>query len=648
MKRRPLLSPCLEQLEDRAVPAQFGTPWADGTSITLSFVPDGTTIDGSPSVLYQTMLAQGMTPDQWQMEMVRAVANWTNSTNLNVGIVADGGQAIGTVGVIEGDARFGDIRIGARPLSDNVLAITTPPGYIGGTRVGDIILNSTKPFSIGGANNTYDLFSVMLQEAGHAFGVGNSTDQKSPMYEKYLGVRTGLTSGDLDAITDLYGTFRAADALETSDGNETFGRAQEIKYTKSSDASAQRSLVVQADLTSATDLDYYRFRSPKTDNGRGVTVQLTTNGMSTLVPRLYLYAKNQNLIGMVQATNPLQGDMSITLPSGSFALDTDYYIRVDSTPASNPYKIGSYQLRIIFNPDAGDVLTGTVQTLLDDAHNNDAVGNATGLPTAMGYASHTHYRAYATLRDTTDKDFYKIRSANITSNQTQTMTVNVRAADPDSGLAPVVSLYDKDKHLINNVPVLVNGDGTFTLQLANAADDQDYFIGVSAATVNGTTGTGLYYLDVDFHSDFVTLDQLASGTLTNLLRTDYETLEVKRDQALYFLLTAAGGPAGQAAVRMTIHNQAGNVVFVLTAKAGETLSATTMLTQGTYTIRFQGFTRTTGAVLPTLAYSLKSTTLDNPIGPILADPGIDYIWKKDPLAYYLGLTLQEPSGDIVW
>ena len=67
----------------------------------------------------------------------------------NVGVVADDGSALGAGGNPQADARFGDIRIFAVPLSSNVLAITTPPGDLAGARTGDIILNSNYNFGTG-------------------------------------------------------------------------------------------------------------------------------------------------------------------------------------------------------------------------------------------------------------------------------------------------------------------------------------------------------------------------------------------------------------------------------------------------------------------------------------------------------------------
>src|SRR5262249_44619797 len=143
-------------------------------------------------------------------------------------------------GANQGDTRFGDIRIAARALSGNVLAITTPPGPLGGTRAGDIVLNSAAQFSVGGvtpsgvSDSTYDLYSVFLQEVGHAFGIANSTDPNSPMYETYGGVRAGLASGDVANIQTLYGV-RTSDAFES---NDLFLTAREVKAPTGSPANA--------------------------------------------------------------------------------------------------------------------------------------------------------------------------------------------------------------------------------------------------------------------------------------------------------------------------------------------------------------------------------------------------------------------------
>src|SRR5688572_27167120 len=99
----------LEQLETRCTPATSGVTWPDGAHLTLSFVPDGTQVAGNSSSLFSTLNAVAPT-SVWEREIVRAFQTWASQANVNVGVVADGGQALGTTGVVQGDNRFGDIR----------------------------------------------------------------------------------------------------------------------------------------------------------------------------------------------------------------------------------------------------------------------------------------------------------------------------------------------------------------------------------------------------------------------------------------------------------------------------------------------------------------------------------------------------------
>src|SRR5437016_3531160 len=93
-----------EQLEDRLTPT-WGVPWFDGTALTLSFVPDGTNISGTASNLDAQLGSQ----TGWKREVLRAYQTWAVEANLNVGLVADGGQPMGVAGAPQDDIRFGDI-----------------------------------------------------------------------------------------------------------------------------------------------------------------------------------------------------------------------------------------------------------------------------------------------------------------------------------------------------------------------------------------------------------------------------------------------------------------------------------------------------------------------------------------------------------
>src|SRR5437667_146496 len=93
----------VEMLEDRNLLSVWGMAWPNASHLTASFVPDGTDVNGSPSALYQSLGSQAST---WQTEVLRALQTWAVHANLNIGLVADGGQALGTPGLLQGDANF--------------------------------------------------------------------------------------------------------------------------------------------------------------------------------------------------------------------------------------------------------------------------------------------------------------------------------------------------------------------------------------------------------------------------------------------------------------------------------------------------------------------------------------------------------------
>src|SRR5262249_48191518 len=155
--------------------ATFGVPWADPGHLTLSFLPDGTPIAGHVSTLFQTLNA-ARPAAAWQRDILRAFQTWAVNANVNIGLTADGGQAIGVAGQTQHDPRFGDTRIGAQPMAADALAVSVPNDpSISGTMTGDVLVNARNKSGSGG----FDLFAVILHEAGHVFGLPGSTDPKS-------------------------------------------------------------------------------------------------------------------------------------------------------------------------------------------------------------------------------------------------------------------------------------------------------------------------------------------------------------------------------------------------------------------------------------------------------------------------------------
>jgi hypothetical protein len=92
-----------------------------------------------------------------------------------------------------------------------------------------------------------------------------------------------------------------------------------------------------------------------------------------------------------------------------------------------------------------------------------------------------------------------------------------------------------------------------------------------------------------------------------------------------FVLSAtpvAGSPAPGSAVRMTILDGAGNVVYSLTAAAGDVVSgASLFLTPGAYTVRFTAL-----GSGPALAFKLLGDGISDPIGPVVTDPTLQPVY----------------------
>src|SRR5262245_10431788 len=94
----------IECLEDRTLPSSFGIPWPDANHLTLSLAPDGTRSPlGSSSLA--SLLSPAGPPGSWQREVLRAFQTWAVNANINIGLVGDGGQALGTPGAVQGDSR---------------------------------------------------------------------------------------------------------------------------------------------------------------------------------------------------------------------------------------------------------------------------------------------------------------------------------------------------------------------------------------------------------------------------------------------------------------------------------------------------------------------------------------------------------------
>jgi hypothetical protein len=336
-KSRSRFRPFVESLEHRLVPyALTGYQWTNPSLVTFSFAPDGTSVgsqwNNAPNALFSYMNNRFGT-STWQLQYAKALQTWAAYAPLNFRLVSDNGAAAGSSGSYQGDSRFGDIRIFAFPhTGDNYLSYTyyPTPGY---TLSGDSFLNTNYAFYIG---SDYDLFSNSLHEFGHSLGMAHSSLSSAVMYATYHGIVTGLISDDIAGIQAIYGA-RPADQYDAAASNDSFATATAISLNGSGAAT------LNADLTTMTDLDYYRFVAPSSGNGTA-TFTLDAGDFSLLTPSLTVYDSAGNQVATTSATSYGQ---TLTLNLSGLTPGQAYVVKVAGA-TTDVFSIGAYRLSTAF------------------------------------------------------------------------------------------------------------------------------------------------------------------------------------------------------------------------------------------------------------------------------------------------------------
>jgi len=191
-----------------ATPIPGGGIFWPNHNITWSLVPDGAWFMGARTNLF-ALYDAAHPREAWVSEMQRAFDTWQASCGLTfeyLGIEepnpATGfGWDQGVPGEVQGDPRFGDIRIAASP-GCWPLDHTLFPG--GGPAGGDITLNGTTACYIG---SNPDLWSLML----HCIGISLNFAENQPVIPHIESVMngpgpfTGLWPIDIQCSQKWYG-----------------------------------------------------------------------------------------------------------------------------------------------------------------------------------------------------------------------------------------------------------------------------------------------------------------------------------------------------------------------------------------------------------------------------------------------------------
>jgi hypothetical protein len=649
----------LEWLEDRTAPAYFGIPWQDPSHITLSFVPDGTPIGGHTSNLFRTLNAEFSSPGAWQSEIVLAFQTWAVYANISVGLVSDSGAPLGVAGPTQGVPNFGDIRIGAQNMSGD-LAIAAPPDpYFSGTLAGDVLLNSSYTFD----SNT--LFAVMLHEAGHAFGLPDNDDPSSVMYQDMTVHHTTLAPEDIAALQALYG----ARDLDRNGNNGSFATATKTDYSGIVPSyTGTTPVVAYGDLSAPNDVDYFWIQPIPAYTGP-ITFELITSRISFLAPRVTVYDQNEQFLGQAQSNSEFGDIVSVHLPQSDPTAQR-YYIKVDSA-VNNLFAIGRYALvvtfdgRLLVNPnsipvilrgpyddltnenDMAQLFSNPTNALFNSDLNTDITfQTAEVLESTPGYPPDLHYEQIASLSNTSNVEYYQLPASGTRPGSDDVLTVTVTQLAVN-GVLPVVSVYDAANNPVS-ADILLNGNGTYAIQVPDTTPSTSYSLKVAAAHPGDT---GNYSLVALYGSMTVNLITFAGTSGNNPQpQLDYN-LYIAQSQLFQFVLNTGAAEVAQGSqVTMEIYDGSGNLVFTLTGQAGTTVSGPSVLLRpGAYRVRFS---TAQGAMLP--SFRLLGQSLSDPVGAASDDPTMQPMYQSssDPSEYSYpdGNTSSDPyewqeSGD---
>ena len=203
------------------------------------------------------------------------------------------------------------------------------------------------------------------------------------------------------------------------------------------------------------------------------------------------------------------------------------------------------------------------------------------------------------------------------------MTVTGRATEVN-GLMPTVAVFDQYQ---DPVPALVlsHGDGTYTIQVADAWPGEDYFVRVSADSGSGKV-VGNYDLDVEYGHQAATPTTFVASTLGGTVTREDDNLVVNQTQLFDFLLAVGAsvstpGPG----VRMSITDAQSRVVATRTTDVGQTTGGDpVLLVPGVYRVSFTATSAGVG-LLPAVSFRLYGASLTDPIGPALDDPTLNSV-----------------------
>ncbi len=471
--------PLLENLEDRLLLySTYGGTWVYGSRITYSFMPDGTSIGGTPSALFQTLDAK-FSQATWELQFQNAAAVWQAVANINLSQVSDNGSAEACNGNQQDDPRFGDIRIGAVNLGTGALAETfLPPPFNGGTDAGDMFLNSTMSWQI---NSSYDLETVAIHEFGHALGLGESQITTACMYAYYNGIKQSLTTDDIAGIQSVWGAPQPDQFNSNGQNNGSSKTAANITSYISGNGQIA---IPNLRITNASQVEWFSVTVPASTTGTMVVTDQSAN-LSMLSPSVWLYKPGPKLPIAIGSASSAAYGATVSYSLAGVQAGQTYLIRaLGNSPGES---IGGFGLEVNFGsatqPPIAPPNTVVAQQPDQGRGSSDTsmqVSTSMQVPTGMQVPANTHLITIGSLTALGEM-MYSMNAPDSSGGGTpgvQSLSAGATAVETTDAVTPLIAVATAQ-------PGLAAGESAVALAA----------VGQASSSLFGSTPSALQAID---------------------------------------------------------------------------------------------------------------------------------------------------------